>query len=329
MRKLFVAVIIVLAVSSQLKASEPTVDTIDYQTPSKYLSFPSSLGNQTEISKQAEKLIAKTERETVLNVLLWMDENFKYTPKKAYQWRNYDTVVKEGCYASCADQGIVCGVLLKSAGIPTVWVKTMDVAWIWDLKKKRKITPWSGHVFLEIYLDGSWVLLDPGAKTFYRDYSPQSRILPGNRFAYHKGNDPEEMVMSLQWEEWKKQTKTYFSSLDESLLPVDPKSATSLSRECFIIANSPYYQALSEMGARKKMKIRKSFNTNYDEFIPQAMGHTILIETHSGVPIVDRKILKKHFPEHSEKLSSARGVVVLGETTLVFVDFDNLLSPLD
>ena len=85
--------------------------------------------------------------------------------------------------------------LLRSAGIPAVWVKTMDVEWIWDFKKKRPFGSWSGHVFLEIYLDGKWVLLDPGASRIYVDYSPHSRILPGNRFAYHKGSDPRQMVM--------------------------------------------------------------------------------------------------------------------------------------
>jgi hypothetical protein len=29
------------------------------------------------------------------------------------------------------------------------------------------------------------------------------------------------MILSLQWEEWKRQTEAYFRDLDESLLPVD------------------------------------------------------------------------------------------------------------
>src|SRR6185312_7820816 len=98
------------------------------------------------------------------------------------------------------DQGIVCCALLRAAGIPTVWVKSMDVPWIWDFKKGRPFEVWSGHAFLEIYLDRKWVLLDPGAKLIYTEYSPNMRILPGNRFAYHKGSDPKQMVTSLQWE---------------------------------------------------------------------------------------------------------------------------------
>ena len=128
--------------------------------------------------------------------------------------------------------------LMKAAGVPAVWVKTMDVPWIWDLKKERPFESWSGHVFLEVYLDEQWMLLDPGAKQIYQNCSTESRILPGNRFAYHKGNDPQQMIMSLQWEPWKEQTKSYFARLDGSLLPVDIKDVASVGVEAYIIGLS-------------------------------------------------------------------------------------------
>lgn len=203
---------------SSLLADEPAFDSIDYASPTKYLVIADNLGDHDAIAKQAAELKAVEDRRTLANILDWMKTHLTYDADRAYQWRNFDTVVSERCYGGCADQAIVCGVLLQSAGIPTVWVKTMDVDWIWDFKKKRSFNSWSGHVFLEIYLDGKWVLLDPGASRIYVDYSPQSRILPGNRFAYHKGNDPKRMVMSLQWEEWKRQSTSFFEDLDESLL---------------------------------------------------------------------------------------------------------------
>ncbi len=323
------SVILLTILTGTPPASEPTVDSIDYATPEKYLAFPSTLGNEADIARQALALKADNDRETIRNVLDWMDANLNYEADQAYEWRDYDKVVQQGCYGGCADQGIVCGVLLKSAGIPTVWVKTMDVPWIWNLKKDRPFTSWSGHVFLEVYVDDHWVLLDPGAKLIYIDYSPKSRILPGNRFAYHKGNDPKEMIMSLQWERWKEQTRSYFSRLDESLLPIDPATATSLERQCFVIANSPYYQTLSEMARRQGLNVRKSFNAQYDRFLPQAMGHVVLIETHEGVPIVELAVLEKFFPAASAGLRSPRGVVEIGDTKIVFVDFEKLLSSLE
>ena len=147
-----------------LVASEPTVNSIDYSNPEAYTAISDTLGSAQAIAEQASALKGNDARATIRNVLEWMDANLSYDGTKAYEWRNYDTVVEQGCYGGCADQAIVCGVLLKAAGVPTVWVKTMDVPWIWDLKKGRSFKSWSGHVFLEVYLDDQWVLLDPGGK---------------------------------------------------------------------------------------------------------------------------------------------------------------------
>jgi len=310
-------------------ASEPSVDAVDYATPSKYLSITDSLGTNARITSQALKLKGDSDLATIQNVLKWMDLNLKYDADRAYSWRNFDDAIREKTYGGCADQGIVCGVLLKGAGIPTIWVKTMDVSWIWDFKKGRPFKSWSGHVFLEVYVEKKWMLLDPGAKTIYEEYSPRARILPGNRFAYHKGNDPKSMILSLQWEEWKKQTSAYFRKLDESLLPVDPAGGTFLSSsQAFVIGNSPYYQTLTDMAAKKGFAVRQSFNGGYDVYLPQAKGHLLLVETHNSVPIVPLNVLEKHFPNASKGLKDPNGTVKVGKTTIVFFDFSKRLSAL-
>jgi hypothetical protein len=326
----FVAIVsAVTSLGSLLLASEPTIDSIDYSSPKSYLEIPTTLGKVEGITKQAAQLKGVNDRATIRRTLEWMESHLKYDPQKAYAWRNYDDAVRESCYASCADQAIVCGVLLKAAGIPTVWVKTMDTAWIWEFKNSREPDTWSGHVFLEVYLDGQWRLLDPGAKLVYENYWPKNRILPGNRFAYHKGDDPKEMVLSLQWEEWKQQTRKYFTKLDPSLLPIDTASARSLIPQAYLIGNSPYYQTLTEMAKSKGWITKLSFNTDYKKNLPLAKGHILLIETHKGVPIVPLDVLHSVFPKASKGLSTAGGVTVVDETTIVFVDFSNLLKPVD
>ena len=309
------------AVGSCIFAEDPVFDSIEYDDPSRYLEIAESLGDQEAITKQSLKLKSTDDRKTLANVIRWMGTNLRYDGERAYQWRNYDDVVRESCYGGCADQAIVCGVLLKSAGIPAVWVKTMDVDWIWDFKKKRKFKSWSGHVFLEVYLDDQWVLLDPGAAKTYENYSPKSRILPGNRLAYHKGNDPQAMVMSLQWEQWKDQTASYFDGLDESLLPVDIGSAVDVKKKCYIIANGPHYKTFGEIAHRNGITVGPSFNFKYDKFLPQAAGRLILIQTNNGIPIVDVGILKGYFPSVSD--GKQKGKVIDGDTRLVFIDVVN------
>ena len=321
-------IVLILCVG-MVSASEPSVDSVDHTTPRKYLVVEESLGTRTQITSLASKLKGDSDLTTILNVLKWMDRNLKYDADRAYSWRNFDEAIEERTYGGCADQGIVCGVLLKGAGIPTIWVKTMDVSWIWDFKKGRPFKSWSGHVFLEVYVEKKWMLLDPGAKTIYKRYSPKTRILPGNRFAYHKGNDPKGMIMSLQWEEWKRQTSRYFGNIDESLLPVDPAGGTFLSSsQAFMIGNSPYYQTLSDMARKNGFAARKSFNTEYDTYLPQAKGHLLLIETHNGEPIVPLDVLEKHFPNASEGLQSSDGTAKVGETIIVFIDFSKQLTGL-
>ncbi len=320
MKSLFFLLAVVFCGShgTTLWANEPVFDAIDYASPTRYLVIADSLGDREEIAKQAHALRGADDRKTLANILRWMEANLKYEKDRAYEWRNFDTVVSQRCYGGCADQAIVCGVLLQSAGIPTVWVKTMDVDWIWDFKKKRPFQTWSGHVFLELFLNGKWVLLDPGGSRLYVDYSPSSRILPGNRFAYHKGDDPKQMVMSLQWEPWKRQTASFFSSLDEGLLPVDTKSVVDARRRAFIIANSPYYQFFGELVRKQGAAVGASFNTAYDEQLPAAKGNLILVETHGGEPIVDVATLQRHFPAVPDGKQAGR--VIDGETTIEFVE---------
>jgi hypothetical protein len=183
-------------------------------------------------------------------------------------------------------------------------------------------------VFLEVYLDNQWALLDAGAKLIYTDYSPKMRILPGNRFAYHKGDDPKQMIMSLQWEEWKQQTRSYFEQLDSSLLPVDMEGAESVVPLVYIAGNDPYYKVLADMARGKGWSIRQTFNTDYDDILPHAKGHTLLVETHRGVPIIAVEILERYFPKASEGLKSPDGVTEVDGTTIMFVDLAKSLDVL-
>lgn len=73
------------------------------------------MGDHAAIQRQAAKLKADSDLETIRNILNWMKRNLKYDSQKAYAWRNYDDVIREKAYGGCADQGLVCGVLMKEA----------------------------------------------------------------------------------------------------------------------------------------------------------------------------------------------------------------------
>ena len=321
------SVVVLIVLQRGLLAEEPVFDAINYSSPESCLVVAESLGDRDAIKKRASALRAESDSKTLSNVLNWM-QTLRYDANLAYSWRNFDSVANDRCYGGCADYAVACGALLQSAGIPTVWVKTMDVDWIREFKKNGPPKVWSGHVFLEVNLDGKWVLLDPGAAKIYGNYSTKSRILPGNRFAYHKGCDPKNMVMSLQWEPWKKQTERYFEAFDLGLLPVDESSAVSVRQRVHMIANDPWYQIFGDLIRRSGKTEGRSFNMDYDRLIPLSKGNTILVQTIDGKPIIDVATLRKHFPS-VPPTETLTGKIVEQGTTLVFVDVSEFQKLLD
>ncbi len=102
--------------------------------------------------------------------------------------------------------------------------------------------------------------------------------------------------------------------------------AAGEERQAFVVGNSPYYQALTEMAVQKGMTVEQSFNCQYDQWLPAAKGHLLLVETHDGVPIVPPAVLDKFYPQASDGLKAPNGVVTVGATRIVFVDFSRQLN---
>jgi hypothetical protein len=75
----------------------------------------------------------------------------------------------------------------------------------------------SGHVYLEIFLKRRWRLLDATQDQLFDEYDSSQRLLPGQsveRYAYDKGGNARELVLSLDWEPWKEETKAFFRGFD-------------------------------------------------------------------------------------------------------------------
>jgi hypothetical protein len=220
---------LVLVVSTTIQAHEPDVKSVDYAHPQKYLEILPSFGDRLAIKKNASKLKGLNDLETIGNVVDWMKKNLRYNDSKSTTRRNYDDDVREREWGSCADYSIVCGALLRGAGIPVIWVKTLDVSFIWAfLNNHSRAMRVEGHVFLEVYVDVDkkcWALLDANAGKLYRkNYDPKMRILPGNRFAFDKGNDLYEMITSFTMDKYWQQIENFLPTIDKTLLPVDEKS---------------------------------------------------------------------------------------------------------
>ena len=73
--------------------------------------------------------------------------------------------------------------------------------------------------------------------------------------------------------------------------------------------------------------MQQSFNCRYDEWLPPAKGHVLLVETHVGVPIVPLSVLDKYYPHASDGLRAPDGAATVGTTKIIFVDFARFGNP--
>ena len=255
---------------------EPSVDRIDYAQPQEYLLLNESLGSKDRIRELAATLTRSTPEDTMVAIGRWIQANLRYDRKVDSTWRNFDTAMETKVLGSCADHAIVFAALARACGIPTVFVKTMNVDWIWEFRTSGTRRGWRGHVFLEVFVGDQWRLLDAQALHLYEDYVPGMRTFPGNRYAYDKGADPRQLVLSLEGERWIKQTVAYFSKFDLAQLPVGEGRPLDA---IYIAANSPVCQAITQrlqaLGYRHTSVY--SFNIEFERYLPQAKGCYLIV----------------------------------------------------
>jgi hypothetical protein len=267
---------------------------IDYAIPSSYLSPIPHFGSWEKVKQNAANLKGPTPKYSLLKIHKWMRENLSLDERAAYKWRTFDQILHDGTYGGCADHALVFGALARACGIPVVWVKTMDVDWILEFTRKGTCKTWRGHVFLEVYLDGKWKLYDTTKSTLRDKYDVKQRILPGYRYAYQKGDNPYELILSLRWELWKKQTREYFKNFDLRRLAGEP-GAWSASR-VYIAANAPVYIWLTQHCQRLGLDVRASFNTDYDKHLGQAKGHILIVTCLGDQIVLPAKYHTSHLP---------------------------------
>jgi hypothetical protein len=272
-----------MCAASLAKPPVPSTDRVHYDRPEAALALPPSLGTAAAIEKVATDLGPGTFEDDLQHIAHWMSAHLAYSPDAAYAWRDFDRIVADGTIGGCADYAEVYGALARALGIPVVWVKTMDIDWIRAFRAGPEPETWSGHVFLELWDGGRWVLLDPEAQILYPDYDPQTRLLPGDRLAYDKGTDPYALVLSTRWKEWQEQTRAWVLGLDPSLLPVGTGRPVAGPDRVFVAGDNPGWQLAVDRVHALGLDTGFSGNTGFEEWMPQAQGNVLVLLDVGGV----------------------------------------------
>lgn len=110
--------------------------------------------------------------------------------------RTVDEIFEDGTLSGCHDWGIVLASMLRTFGIPAVYVDAVSVPWAVKRVSGRSNLVFEGHIFIEAWMEGRWVLLNSIAPEVILDYDRQDGLIDfpvaaSDRFyIMFKGLDP-------------------------------------------------------------------------------------------------------------------------------------------
>lgn len=165
------------------------VENIDYSNPDKYL----VQGKQTDITEAAFKEIDKQlniktkELSDIKKVLDWKNSNYKSVSGggKTVGKSTINDILQSKELAGCHDHAILAASILRKYGFPVVMVDATGIQFSMDYPDKTKM--FSGHVFVEIYLQNRWILVDSTSGDYILDYDVKNPVIPVTKSVESKG----------------------------------------------------------------------------------------------------------------------------------------------
>lgn len=152
---------------------------IDYAHPEQYL----AQGEQSTISDPTvlDRLRAETQSIAPLGeIYRWLKSEFTaYSAGgRTIGAVTVDQLLAEHRLGGCHDHGLVYAAVARELGYPALMARTASIAWVKQFQAGEQ-GPHVGHVFVEVYLDGKWVLIDSTNGWYVEDgYDPANPVIP-------------------------------------------------------------------------------------------------------------------------------------------------------
>jgi len=172
---------------------------IDYEHPELYL----APGPQSEVSEAcfvavAEDLeIEQIDLPAIGRLYSWKASQFKQVSAGGgyVGQRTVREILEERTLTGCHDHGLLVVSLLRKYSVPAIMVDASGIGWA--LRYTDEVTYFSGHIFVEAFLGGQWMLFDSTSGEYIADYDPTNPVIPltnpGELTGYYvmyKGLDP-------------------------------------------------------------------------------------------------------------------------------------------
>ncbi len=137
-----------------------------------------------DIKRLYETFISEFEKDTI-------DKKIHEEMKPKLFSRTSEEIAKSKIYTGCNDAGTLLSAILRMNDIPTIYVQAAKDEWIKDMQegKPNAYTSLRGHIFLEVYLNDKWQLLDSMNGILYENYDYNNLSLPNGLCAFSKSLD--------------------------------------------------------------------------------------------------------------------------------------------
>jgi transglutaminase-like putative cysteine protease len=152
---------------------------IDYAHPEQYL----AQGEQSQISDPTvlDSLRADEQSLTHLrDIYRWLKREFEAyrAGGKTIGVVTVDQLLAERRLGGCHDYGLVYAAVARELGYPAVMMHTVSIAWVEGFQAGEEGS-YVGHVFVEVFLNGRWVLVDSTNGWYLEDgYDPTDPVIP-------------------------------------------------------------------------------------------------------------------------------------------------------
>jgi hypothetical protein len=283
----------------------PRFDGIDYGSPAAHLALSPHMGDAARIQALARQLAGETPRATLAAFSQWIHRNLKADPAAASTWMDLATMQQRKTVGGQAGRAALLGTLARAAGIPTVWVETVDLAWIEGLRAGRTgVEQHRGHVFLEVHLDGRWWLLDPDTLMLHDGWSETERRYPGERYAFEKGDDPYDMVLSNREAEWRAETVAWFTALPATELPWGVAEDLLAPWRLYVAGDRRMAGFVNQTAERLGYRPTLVFDADPERALAAARGHVLVVTTKGTEPALPRAAWAAWLPPGAEKVAA-------------------------
>lgn len=130
----------------------------------------------------------------MLKAIDFVWEYFEYDNREAHLsfTRTAVELFSSKVLGGCSDYALVQSVLFRALGIPSRLVLTVDVEWM-EKYKSNQLYMTRGHVFIEVFLEEEWYLVDTAYRTFYTEYRPERKNYPRDLYYVFRATDYWEL----------------------------------------------------------------------------------------------------------------------------------------